>query len=201
MNWTNEKRKLADLTPYEHNPRVLTKKGLADLKKSIGKFGLAEPIVINTTGLIIGGHGRYQVLLADGVAEVDCYVPDRELSEEECKELNVRLNKNIAGEWDFDVLVNQFEIDDLKDWGFDEKEFVVSEIDGVSEIDDLKEEFGVSELDYNNIKSTETCPLEIDDLKSELDFNNIKGTDDRQKEFKDMTVTCPHCRESFEIKV
>jgi hypothetical protein len=42
-------------------------------------------------------------------------VPDRELSIDEARELNVRLNKNVA-EWDFDTLANNFELDDLLDW-------------------------------------------------------------------------------------
>jgi len=48
-------------------------------------------------------------------------VPDRELSIDEARELNVRLNKNVA-DWDFDILANNFELDDLLDWGFDKQE-------------------------------------------------------------------------------
>ncbi len=120
MIWHIEKRKVSDLKSYEDNPRILTKKGLADLKQSVEKFGLAEPIVVNTDGTIIGGHARAKVLNPND--EVDVYVPDRLLDESEYKELNIRLNKNIAGEWDFDILANKFDMDDLQNWGFDEAE-------------------------------------------------------------------------------
>ena len=53
--------------------------------------------------------------------EIDVRVPDRELSIDESRELNVRLNKNVAG-WDFDTLANNFELDDLLDWGFEKSE-------------------------------------------------------------------------------
>jgi len=53
--------------------------------------------------------------------EIDVRVPDRELSIDEARELNVRLNKN-AGQWDFDILANNFELDDLLEWGFDKGE-------------------------------------------------------------------------------
>jgi ParB-like chromosome segregation protein Spo0J len=101
-------------------------KPLADLTKSIGKFGLAEPLVIQPDGLLIGGHARYQVLLAQGVTEADCYVPERALSQKDMIELNVRLNKNVAGEFDFDALANLPDIDvaDLVEFGFDEAELV-----------------------------------------------------------------------------
>jgi len=48
-------------------------------------------------------------------------VPERELTEREAEELAIRLNKN-TGDWDFDALANNFELDDLLDWGFDKKE-------------------------------------------------------------------------------
>jgi DNA modification methylase len=122
-----ERRLLSTLRPFEHNPRRIMEKPLADLTKSIGKFGLAEPLVIQPCGLLIGGHARYQVLLAQGVKEADCYVPDRALSQKDMIELNVRLNKNVAGEFDFDALANLPEIDvaDLVEFGFDEAELGV----------------------------------------------------------------------------
>ena len=88
MNWHIEQRQLSDLKEFPHNPRVITKKGLADLKRSIDKFGIAEPIIVNTEGTIIGGHARYQVLKSNGTKEIDVYVPERELSEEEYRELS-----------------------------------------------------------------------------------------------------------------
>jgi len=126
MNWKLTKKKLSEVKPYDKNPRQMTKKGMEDLHKSIDKFGLAEPIVINTDGIIVGGHARFLVLKERGAKEFDCYIPDRELSEKEVQELNVRLNKNIAGEFDFDILANEFELNDLLEWGFEEKELDLS---------------------------------------------------------------------------
>jgi hypothetical protein len=125
-----ERRLLSTLRPFEHNPRRIMAKPLADLTKSISKFGLAEPLVIQPDGLLIGGHARYQVLLAQGVTEADCYVPDRALSQKDMIELNVRLNKNVAGEWDFDRLANLEGVDvpDLVDWGFSEDELIGSKV-------------------------------------------------------------------------
>jgi hypothetical protein len=53
---------------------------------------------------------------------VDVRVASRELSEKEREKLTVFLHKGAAGEWDFDVLANEFEVDDLLDWGFKEFE-------------------------------------------------------------------------------
>ena len=123
IKWSLERRAVSSLIPYEHNPRIIKGKKFEDLKKSIGKFGMAEPIIINTNSVIIGGHARFYALQSENVEWVDCYVPDRTLDEKEVKELNIRLNKNVAGSWDFEILSNDFEMNDLKDWGFEDHEF------------------------------------------------------------------------------
>jgi DNA modification methylase len=122
--WSLQRRPLSSLTEWPDNPRCLTTKGMADLKRSIEKFGCCEPLVINTDGMICGGHGRKKTLEAMGVAEVDCYVPERALDKKEFEELNIRLNQNISGEWDFDKLANVFDMAELTDWGFDEAQLV-----------------------------------------------------------------------------
>jgi len=125
IKWHNEKRAIRDLIPYEANPRQITDKQAKDLKASLAKFGIADPIIINTDNMIIGGHQRKKILETllgyDPDYQIDVRVPDRELSIDEARELNVRLNKN-TGSWDFDTLANEFELDDLLDWGFEKGE-------------------------------------------------------------------------------
>ena len=58
ITWHNEKRAIRDLIPYEVNPRQITNKQAKDLKASLAKFGIADPIIINTDNMIIGGHQR-----------------------------------------------------------------------------------------------------------------------------------------------
>ena len=116
LEWKSEKRLLTDLIPAPYNPRQLTEKQAQDLTNSLTKFNLADPIVINADNKIIGGHQRINILKTQGVTEVDVRVPQRLLTEEEEKELNLRLNKNL-GEWNFDLLSS---IDEslLKEIGF-----------------------------------------------------------------------------------
>lgn len=112
-----------ELTDYYKNPRSLSDKEFKQLKTSLDKFGMIDKPIVNadSANTIIGGHQRKHVLEASGVKEVECWIPDRELSEKEVEELNIRLNKN-TGSWDFDTLANEFELDDLLDWGFDKGE-------------------------------------------------------------------------------
>jgi len=124
ITWQLKTYKLADLTDYFKNPRHITETEFKQLKKSLDTFGLIDKPIINAdaANTIIGGHQRKHVLEANGETECECWVPDRELTEREVEELNIRLNKN-TGQWDFDVLANEFELDDLLEWGFSEMEF------------------------------------------------------------------------------
>jgi len=120
LQWKTEKRKLSELSPAPYNPRQATAKQTKDLAKSLERFSLADPIVINADNRIIGGHMRYYVLKGKGVEEVDVRVPSRKLSEKEERELSLRLNKNL-GEWSYDKLA-EFDKDILKEVGFTSEE-------------------------------------------------------------------------------
>ena len=114
-----ENRLIADLKPAEYNPRQISTKQYNDLKESIKKFSLVDPIIINKDNTVIGGHQRLKICKELKHIDIDCVVLD--LSKEDERELNIRLNKS-GGEWDFDILANQFDIEELKDWGFKEIE-------------------------------------------------------------------------------
>ena len=120
INWTLQTFRLDELTDYYKNPRSLSEKEFKQLKISLDKFGMIDKPIVNLDAAhtIIGGHQRKRILETEGAKEVECWVPDRELSEKEVEELNIRLNKN-TGAWDFDTLANEFELPDLIEWGFE----------------------------------------------------------------------------------
>lgn len=134
-----KERKMLDLKPAEYNPRQLTDKQYKQLKKSLKTFGCVEPVVVNANpmrkDIIIGGHQRCKVwadLGNDSIPTVEV-----ELDEAQEMELNVRLNKN-TGEFDMDTLSNYFDMDMLKEWGFEDYEFGMSQ-DEEGSIDDLSD--------------------------------------------------------------
>ena len=129
-----EKRKISELIKAEYNPRKISVVQLQELKDGINKFGLVQPLVINENperkNIIIGGHQRLKIWKGLGHRSVPCVELDLSLDQE--KELNVRLNKNV-GSWDHDMLANNFDLDELKEWGFDDKDLFMK-------IDDLETE-------------------------------------------------------------
>ena len=117
--WTNDKRKLSELIPWPRNPRQVKVEQVKRLQESLDEFGQPETIAIGPGNELYNGHQRLKSW-ADkfGDIEVDVRVASRELSEKEREKLTVFLHKGAAGEWDFDVLANEFDVDDLLDWGF-----------------------------------------------------------------------------------
>jgi ParB-like chromosome segregation protein Spo0J len=120
--WSLENIRIDSLLEHPKNPRMLTNKQYMDLSQSIEKFGLIDKPIINADYLIIGGHQRLKVLAEEGCDYCDCWVPSRLLNQDEVDELNIRLNKN-TGDWDWDILANDWEMDDLMEWGFTIKDF------------------------------------------------------------------------------
>ena len=127
---------LSKLKPAKYNPRQITKKQVKDLKASIEKFGIIDPLIINSDFTIVGGHQRFAIL-NEASKRVDWEYPPKvpcvvlDLSKEDERELNIRLNKN-TGDWDFDLLSNHFDIQELKEWGFKEIELGLN-IDKINE--------------------------------------------------------------------
>lgn len=118
-------RNIEELIPATYNPRKLTPKQYENLKQSLDRFGFAEPVIINThpkrKNIIVGGHQRVKVWHEMGNKTVPCV--EVNLTEAKERELNVRLNKN-TGEWDWELLDEYYEKDDLIEWGFTSEEII-----------------------------------------------------------------------------
>jgi ParB-like chromosome segregation protein Spo0J len=147
-----ETKKIHDLNPAPYNPRQSTKNQEKHLKDSLEKFGIVEPIIFNKrSGYIVGGHFRVRELKKLGYKEVECVIVD--LNEEDEKELNIRLNAN-TGEWDWDLLANEWDNELLEEWGLDLKL-----------TDDSEDEY------TNDVKITLSLNNEyLEDFKNELDI-------------------------------
>lgn len=127
-----------ELIEAEYNPRKITEKQLSDIKASIHRFGIVDPLIINTHedryNVVIGGHQRLRVAKSIGLKAVPCV--EVNLNEQEERELNIRLNKNV-GMWDWDQLANVFEVSDLVEWGFDESQIFNDDLDGFENVENV----------------------------------------------------------------
>lgn len=106
------------LKPAEYNPRKISKEALGQLKESLSRFDLVDPIIVNGApkrkNIVIGGHMRLRAAKELGHKTVPVVYVSLDVKKE--KELNLRLNKN-TGEWDFEKM-KSFDLDLLTDVGF-----------------------------------------------------------------------------------
>jgi hypothetical protein len=128
ITWTNERRKLCELVPWEHNPREINKAEAERLGESLQEFGQIQTIAVGPDNEVYDGHQRklvWSVLPQFGPDyEVDVRVSSRKLTDRERQKLVVFLHRGAVGEWDWDELANSFELPDLLEWGFDEGELI-----------------------------------------------------------------------------
>lgn len=119
--------KLSDILPNPENPRLLRDEKFAKLKQSIQDFPKMmslRPIVIDNMGMILGGNMRYRALQELGFKEIpDTWVKRaEELTAEEKRRFIIADNVGF-GEWDWDELANNWDVEQLGEWGLDVPSF------------------------------------------------------------------------------
>lgn len=129
IEWKTEKRKVRDLVPYASNPRKMTRNQFRHLVESFEKFNYVELVAIQPDNRIIAGHMRIKVLrqMGRGNEEIEVRVPTRILSEQEMREYLIRSNKN-KGDFDYDILANEYDPNDLLAFGFEPEDLSINVI-------------------------------------------------------------------------
>jgi hypothetical protein len=122
------------------NPRVIKNDKFRKLVNSIKEFPemlKVRPIVVDDEMTVLGGNMRLRACLEAGLKEVHI-IKASEFSEEQKKEFVIKDNSSF-GEWDWDLLANEWEIEELSDWGLD---IPASYFD-----EDVEPDFDMDELD------------------------------------------------------
>jgi len=100
-----------------NNPRTIRKDQLSRLVKSLREFPEmleARPIVVDPDYVVLGGNMRLKAAQEAGLAQVPVYVA----TWEEAKAKEFVIKDNLAfGEWDWDMLANEWDAEELDEWG------------------------------------------------------------------------------------
>ena len=112
--------KLSEVKTNPNNPRIIKDDKFSKLVKSIQEFPKMleiRPIVVNADMIVLGGNMRLKACKEAGLKEVPIIFAD-DLTEDEQRQFIIKDNVGF-GEWDWDMLANEWEPEELKEWGLD----------------------------------------------------------------------------------
>jgi DNA modification methylase len=136
--------KTKDIIPNTENPRIIKDDKFKKLVQSIKDFPEMleiRPIVVNNEMMILGGNMRLKAIQEIGIKEVPI-IKAENLTEQQQREFLIKDNVGF-GEWDWDALANDWDPDELNDWGLDVPNINVLE----AEEDDFEVPEGGSDTD------------------------------------------------------
>jgi ParB-like chromosome segregation protein Spo0J len=115
--------KITEIKANPNNPRVIKDDKFKKLCKSIKEFPemmALRPIIVDENNIALGGNMRLQALKTLGYDEIpnEWIKKASDLTETQKKEFIIKDNSNY-GEWDFDLLANEWSEFELDDWGLD----------------------------------------------------------------------------------
>lgn len=124
-----QKFKINEIKLNPNNPRLIKDDKFIKLVQSIKDFPEMlniRPIVVNSDMVILGGNMRYKACKEAWLKEIPVIVADN-LTEEQQREFLIKDNTS-GGEWDFELLANEWDVEQLEDWGLDIPAFETDEV-------------------------------------------------------------------------
>ena len=164
------KKDIAEITENPYNPRYIRYSKFKELVNSIKKFPQmleVRPIVVDTNMVVLGGNMRLKALKKAGIKKI----PIQVVEWDENKKKEFIIKDNIAfGGWDWDILANEWEVKELKEWGL---EILRDEDINLDDFFEDKEE----EIDKKNKIILEYNEIEYNKIIDKL--NSIKGSKEK----------------------
>ena len=139
-----QKVKITEVKTNPNNPRLIKDDKFKKLVKSIKEFPQMlelRPIVVNDDMIVLGGNMRLKACKEAGLKEVPI-IKASDLTDEQQKEFIVKDNVGF-GEWNWDVLANEWDAVQLEEWGLDGFPFE----DNINLSDEFGEDFSLKDGD------------------------------------------------------
>ena len=161
--------KINEIHTNKDNPKFIRDERFEKLKKSIEEFPKMmklRPIIVDNAGMILGGNMRYKALVELGYKEI----PDEwvkraeELTEEERKRFVIVDNIGF-GQWDWDLLANEWDEIELEEWGLElPTEWKLREPTGDDLIGDLKDKPPTMKITFESPEQLQKAEIDIQEL-------------------------------------
>lgn len=157
--------KLSDIKPNPDNPRIIKDESFEKLCNSIKEFPKMmklRPIVVDMQNMVLGGNMRLKALQHLGFKEI----PDEwvkradELTEDEKRRFIIADNVS-GGEWDWDTLKTDWDVEQINEWGLDVPDWGEGkDIGDIVELDKIVTTYNI------NIKCD--SPEDVEEIKFKL---------------------------------
>jgi ParB-like chromosome segregation protein Spo0J len=142
--------KISEVKSNPNNPRIIKDDKFQKLVKSIKEFPEMlniRPIVVNADMVVLGGNMRLRACKEAGLKEV-AIIKAEDLTEDQQKQFIIKDNVGF-GEWDWEGLANQWDENELAEWGLDIPAFNVSKDLDYSILDEADVSDQLSEMTSN----------------------------------------------------
>lgn len=116
--------KISEIKVNPNNPRLIKDDKFKKLVNSIKEFPKMleiRPIVVNSDMIVLGGNMRLKACKEAGLKEIPI-IKAEDLTEEQQKEFIIKDNVGF-GEWDWEMLANEWDAEELGEWGLDVPDF------------------------------------------------------------------------------
>jgi hypothetical protein len=155
-----QKVKIKEIKPNPNNPRICKDDKFKKLVKSIQDFPEMleiRPIVVNDEMIVLGGNMRLKACIEAGLKEIPI-IKASNLTIEQQNEFIIKDNVGF-GEWDWEVLANEWDNEQLNEWGLEVWENNESEIDYSDKNNEIDTDFEnakyVFKLEYSETEYLE----------------------------------------------
>ena len=171
--------KLSDIKSNPNNPRIIKDAKFEKLKKSITEFPkmmALRPMVVNDENVILGGNMRFKALKELGYKEVpDEWVKQAsDLTDDEARRFIIADNVGF-GEHDWDLLANEWDLEQIEDWGVDlpDMDDQIDDLDDGEEIE-LPQSVQVEPPKEYILIMAEPNSVDWEDLKETLQLRMVR---------------------------
>jgi hypothetical protein len=156
--------KLTDIKSNPNNPRIIKDDKFKKLVASIKEFPQMlslRPIVVNDDMIVLGGNMRLKACKEAGLKEVPV-IKASDLNEEQQKAFIIKDNVGY-GEWDWDMLANEWDAEELVEWGLDIPNFVI-EPDADELIGEDKNNPATMKITFESVEQLQQAENDIREL-------------------------------------
>ena len=162
---------IKEIKSNPNNPRVLKDDKFKKLVQSLKDFpemANVRPIVVNTDMIVLGGNMRLRAMQEAGWKKAPVQIVDWSIE----KQNEFIIKDNVGfGEWDWDVLANEWDVEKLEDWGLDVPIFDTN-INDIEEIDEFNESVNFT-IKCDSIEQLEQLQTKLNTSNKKLKYEDF----------------------------